>query len=243
MELRGAVEDPGVHGGQRAAPGGLRRGERHVVLVPARVVLGVQVELAGRAVLAGRQHPLQPPVDLGLGGPVGVGVWASRELVDLVAERHADEVGPVGQRGGQGPQVRGLPVGDVGVGEQVAAVPGPGPGGQEVEAGQVPLQSVDADVQTAFGGGVREVHEVLDRAGPDQGAVGLEVGPEREDAYVVEPEGGDRVEVGPHRVWIVVEPVVEPALAGRVVDAEAGGRHEGSDSRGVVRGADARVSP
>ena len=224
VPLGGAVEHPGVHGRDTAEAGGLGRGEGLVVLVPGGVVLGVQMQPARRALLAGGQQPRQPGVDLVGRGPVGVGVGAGRELVDLVAEGHADEVGPVGQRRGERPQVGRLALDDVRVGEQIAPVPGPGPRRQEVEAAQVPLQTVDVDVQAAFGGGVGQPHQLVHGGGTDQGAVGLEVRPQREDPDVVEAQRGDRVEVGPDGVEVEVEPVVEPPFAGGVVDAEAHGR-------------------
>lgn len=83
------------------------------------------------------------------------------------------------------------------------------------------LQSVHVDVEAALGRGVGELDELLDGARPDQGAVGLEERPEREDPDVVEAEACDRVQVGAHGVEVEVQPVVEPALAGCVVDAEA----------------------
>ena len=93
----------------------------------------------------------------------------------------------------------------------------------------MPLQSVHVDVETALGRGVGEFDELLDGARADQRAVGLEERPEREDPDVVEAEAGDRVQVGAYGVEIEVQPVVEPALAGRVVGAEAGrgGAHKG----------------
>lgn len=173
--------------------------------------------------LAGLQHPRQPGPRLLGRDAVRVGVGVAGELVDLVAEGHPDEVRPVGEGGGQGAQVLGLPGEDVRVGEEVAPVPRTGPGGQEVEARQVALEPVHIDVEAAFGGGVGELDELLDGARADQGAVGLEERPEREDPDVVEPEAGDRVQVGAYGVEVEVQPVVEPALAGRVVGAETQG--------------------
>ncbi len=83
------------------------------------------------------------------------------------------------------------------------------------------LQPVDVDVQPSFGGGVRQLHQLLHGARPDQRAVGLEERPEGEDADVVETEGGEGVEVGADRVRIEVQPVMEPPLSGGVVGAEA----------------------
>ncbi len=224
VPLGGAVEDPGVHGRDGAPPGGLGRGEGLVVLVPGGVVLGVQVHPARGALLAGGQHPLQPGVDLLAGGAVRVGVGSRGELVDLVAEGHAEEVGPAGQGGGEGAQVGGLALDDVGVGEEVAAVPGAGPGRDEVEAAQVALEAVHVDVEAAFAGRVDQRHQLLDRAFADQGAVGLEVGPQREDADMVHVEGREGVQVGADGVDVEVEPVVEPPFGRGVVDAEAHGR-------------------
>lgn len=224
MALGGAVEDPRVHGGRRAPPGGLSRREGLVVLVPGGVVLGVQVHPAGGALLAGGEHPLQPGVDLVAGGAVRVGVGCGGELVDLVAEGHAEEVGPAGQRGGEGAQVGGLSVDDLGVGEEVAAVPGAGPGRYVVEAAQMALEAVHVDVEAAFAGRVDQLDQVAYGTLADQGAVGLEVRPQREDADVVHAERGDRVQVGTDGVEVEVEPVVEPPFTRGVVDAEAHGR-------------------
>lgn len=189
-------------------------GEGMPVLVPGGVVLAVHVEPPGRTLLAGRQHPLQPAVGLVPGDPVGVGVRGVGELVDLVADGHAQEVRPVGEGRGQRAQVLRLSADHVRIGEEAAPVPGPGPGGQEVEARQVPLQSVHVDVEPALGGRVGERHELLDGARPDQRPVRLEDRPQREDADVVQPERGDRVEVGPDLVEVEVQPVVEPAAGG-----------------------------
>ncbi|CAM5674400.1 hypothetical protein STENM36S_03292 [Streptomyces tendae] len=56
VALGGAVEDPGVHGRDGAGRRGLGRCERLVVLVPGGVVLGVQVQPPGCALLAGGER-------------------------------------------------------------------------------------------------------------------------------------------------------------------------------------------
>jgi hypothetical protein len=119
--------------------------------------------------------------------------------------------------GESGPHRRALD--DLRIGEDVAPVPGLRPGGQEVEARQVPLQAVHIDVEAAFGRRVGERDELLDGAGPDQGAVGLEVGPQREDPDVVQAQCGDRVEVGTYGVQAEVEPVVEPNTTSGIAEA------------------------
>ncbi len=226
VALGGAVEDPGVHGRHGAVPGRLGGGERHVVLVPGGVVLGVQMQRPGGTLLAGREHARQPGVDLLGGGAVGVGVRSRGELVDLVAQRHAEEARPAGEGGGERAEIGRLAVEHLGVGEQIAPVPGAGPGREVVEAAQVPLQPVHVDVEPALGGRVHQPYQVLDGTGADQGAVGLEVGPEREHPDVVGAQRRDGVQVRPYGVQVEVEPVVEPPFARGVVDAEAhGSRH------------------
>lgn len=84
----------------------------------------------------------------------------------------------------------------------------------------MPLQAVHVDVEPALGGRVGERDELLDGARPDEGPVRLEHRPQREDPYVVQPERGDGVEVGPDLVEVEVEPVVEPAAGRGVVGAE-----------------------
>lgn len=84
----------------------------------------------------------------------------------------------------------------------------------------MPLQPVDGDVEPALGGGVGERDELLHRARPDQRPVRMEHRPQREHADVVQPERGDRVEIGPDLVQVEVKPVVEPAAGGRVVGPE-----------------------
>ncbi len=188
---------------------------------------------SGGAPLAGVDHPAQPGPGLLGGGPVRVGVRLAGELVDLVADRHAEEVGPFGEGGGEGAQIGGLAVDHVRVGEHVPAVPGADPGRFEVEAGQMALEAVHGDVEPALPGRVHQRHQLLDGARADQRAVGLEQRPEREHPDVVEAERGDRVEVGADGVEVEVEPVVEPAGGGRVVDAEArgGGPRSGGHGR------------
>ncbi|CAM4371730.1 hypothetical protein NORO109296_26285 [Nocardiopsis rhodophaea] len=220
VPLRRPVEHPRVHGGGGAATHGVLGGEGVAVEVPDLVVLRVQVEAVGGAVLARLEHPVQPRRGAGGVHPVRVGVGVTRELVDLVAHGHAEEVGAVGQCRGEGAQV-GLDTADgVGVGEEVAALPGAGPGGEEVDAGQVPLHPVDGDVEPARGGGVDQAPQLLDGARSDERPVGLEHRPHREDPDVVEAEGGDRFQVGADLADVEVQPVVEPAARGRVVGPE-----------------------
>src|SRR5699024_12727268 len=62
---------------------------------------------------------------------------------------------------------------------------------------------------------------ILQRLAPDQGAVGLQDGPEREDAHMVQAQGCDGLEIAADLGRVQVQPGVEPALAWYVVDAEA----------------------
>ncbi|MDH6218632.1 hypothetical protein M2283_005966 [Streptomyces pseudovenezuelae] len=86
----------------------------------------------------------------------------------------------------------------------------------------MPLHAVHHDVEARLAREVDEVRQLVDGRGADQRAVGLEQRPQVEDADVVEAEGGDlgQVLAGARRVEVL--PGVEPAAAGRVVDAEAG---------------------
>lgn len=83
------------------------------------------------------------------------------------------------------------------------------------------LHAVHEDVETRLARQVDQVHQLVDGGRAQERAVGLEQRPQVEDPDVVEPEPGYLREVltGVRRVEVV--PRVEPAAAGRVVDAEA----------------------
>jgi hypothetical protein len=83
------------------------------------------------------------------------------------------------------------------------------------------LHAVHEDVETGLGGQVDQVRQLVDGGGADECAVGLEERPEVEDPDVVEAERGDLVQVLAGVLRVEVVPGVEPAAAGRVVDAEA----------------------
>ena len=83
------------------------------------------------------------------------------------------------------------------------------------------LHAVHHDVEARLGRQVDELCQLLDGGGADEGAVGLEQRPEVEDPDVVEAEPRDLGEVLAGVLRVEVVPGVEPAAAGRVVDAEA----------------------
>jgi hypothetical protein len=85
----------------------------------------------------------------------------------------------------------------------------------------MPLHAVHHDVETGLGRKVDEAYQLVDGGRADEGAVGLEQRPEVEDADVVQAEAGYLGQVLAGVVRVEVVPGVEPAAAGRVVDAEA----------------------
>jgi hypothetical protein len=137
--------------------------------VPGVVVQRVQDEQAGGGG-AGHVDQLRgPPRGRLRGGRVG-----GPQVVDLVAEGHREHVVAGRHLPGEAVDVRGDPLSHGRVGEETAAVPGEHPGGQEVEARQVPLQQVDGDGQVELGGHVDEGEQVIDAPLADQRAVGLD---------------------------------------------------------------------
>ncbi|MGP4047270.1 hypothetical protein [Streptomyces sp. 2A115] len=84
------------------------------------------------------------------------------------------------------------------------------------------LHSVHEDVEAGLGRQVDQVRQLVDGRRTDERAIGLEQRPEMEDADVVQAEPGYLGQVFAGLCRIEVVPGVEPAAAGRVVDAEAG---------------------
>ena len=118
-----------------------------------------------------------------------------------------------------------LGVDHVGIGEQAAAMPGAHPGGEEVEAGQMALQQVYGDVEARFPDHVGHSQDVGDRSGADEGAIGLQRRPQREDPQVIESELGEGLHVLADLPEVQIVPGVEPSAPRGVVRAEA--REEG----------------
>jgi hypothetical protein len=83
------------------------------------------------------------------------------------------------------------------------------------------LYAVHHHVEARLGREVHQSRQLVDGGGADERAVGLEQRPEVEDPDVVQAEPGDLGQVLTGVLRVEVVPGVEPAAAGRVVDAEA----------------------
>lgn len=189
-----------------------------VVAVPGGVVGGVgdQAAVGAESVAGGGQQGVEVVVDL-----VDRHRVVLDQVVELVAQLEPDEVRAAGERAAEGAQEGGLGLDGVRVGEDVAVVPTAGPLRIEVEARQMALHAVHHDVEPCLAGQVHEARQLVDGGGADEGAVGLQQRPEVEDADVVDAQIGYPVQVLTRASRVEVVPGVEPAVAGRVVDAEA----------------------
>lgn len=83
------------------------------------------------------------------------------------------------------------------------------------------LHAVHQDVEARLGRQIDQLCQLVHGRGADQRAVGLQERPEVEDPDVVEAEPGHLCQILAGAARIEVVPGVEPAVAGRVVDAEA----------------------
>ena len=89
----------------------------------------------------------------------------------------------------------------------------------------MPLEHVHIGVHPLLAGDVHHAAYIGDGLAVDPCAVGLQVGPHREDAHMVHAQGPEAAHVFLDARPVGVEPEVEPAVGWGIVDAESHAHH------------------
>jgi hypothetical protein len=139
--------------------------------------------------------------------------------VDLVTHVEADDVLMRGKGATKLADEEGLGVEHDGIGEK--SVGEAVEWREEIPAAELAGEDGNEGIELALGHERDELIEALEVRWADPFGVGLEEGPDEEDAHVVGAQSGDGIEIAADSVGVPVVPAEPPIVRGGVIDAEA----------------------